>query len=73
VWAKQSEAQLLTAEVGIMGADLEKLSPVVRSYYITMQRQILERRGVITPENNNEAQRLVCGFEELLYPILCVL
>jgi hypothetical protein len=56
-----------------MGADLEKLSPVVRSYYITMERQILERRGVITPENNNEAQRLVCGFEELLYPILCVL
>jgi hypothetical protein len=55
VRAKQSEAQLLTAEVGIMGADLEKLSPTVRSYYIMMQRQILERRGVISPENNDGA------------------
>jgi hypothetical protein len=55
VRAKQSESQLLTTEDGIMGADLEKLSPVVRSYYIMMQRQILERRGVITPENNNGA------------------
>jgi hypothetical protein len=55
VMAKQSEAQLLTAEVGIMGADLEKLSPTVRSYYIMMQRQILERRGVISPENNDGA------------------
>ncbi|TVU34330.1 hypothetical protein EJB05_16161, partial [Eragrostis curvula] len=55
VRAKQSEAQLLTAEVGIMGADLEKLSPAVRSYYIMMQHQILVRRGVITPENNDEA------------------
>jgi hypothetical protein len=53
VRAKQSEAQLLTTKVGIMGADLDKLSPAVRSYYITMQRQILECRGVITPENNN--------------------
>jgi hypothetical protein len=52
---KQSEAQLLTAEVDIMGADLEKLSPAIKSYYITMQRQILERRCVITPENNNGA------------------
>jgi hypothetical protein len=55
VRAKQSETQFLTAEVGIIGADLEKLSPVVRSYSITMQCQIMERRGVITPENNNGA------------------
>ncbi|KAK3119991.1 hypothetical protein QOZ80_9AG0679130 [Eleusine coracana subsp. coracana] len=55
VRAKQSEAQLLTAEVGIMGADLEKLSRAVRAYYIMMQRQILERRGVITPDNNDGA------------------
>jgi hypothetical protein len=55
VMAKQSEAQLLTAEVGIMGENLEKLSPIVRSYYIMMQRQILERRGVIRPENNDGA------------------
>jgi hypothetical protein len=37
VRAKQSEAQLLIAEVGIMGADLDKLSPTVRSHYIMMQ------------------------------------
>lgn len=53
VRARQSEAQLLTAEVGIMGAYLEKLSPAVKAYYIMMQRQILERRGIITPENND--------------------
>jgi hypothetical protein len=70
---KQSEAQLLTAEVGIMGANLEKLSHAVRSYYIMMQRQILEHRGVITSENNNGAYRLVYVFEELLYLVLCVL
>lgn len=55
VRAKQSEAQLLTAEVGIMGADLSKLSASVRSYYLLMQRQIMERRGVTNPENNDDA------------------
>jgi hypothetical protein len=50
---KQSEAQLLTAEVGIMGADLGKLSPQVRLYYVAMQRQILERRGIHLPPNND--------------------
>jgi hypothetical protein len=55
VGVKQSETHLLTTEVGIMGADLEKLSPAVRSNYITMQHQILERRGIITPGNNNGA------------------
>jgi len=50
---KQSEAQLLTAEVGIMGADLEKLAPQVRAYYVAMQRQIMERRGIYSPPNND--------------------
>ncbi|WVZ92516.1 hypothetical protein U9M48_038573 [Paspalum notatum var. saurae] len=50
---KQSEAQLLTAEVGIMGADLDKLAPQVRLYYAAMQRQILERRGINMPPNND--------------------
>jgi hypothetical protein len=53
--AKQSEAQLLTAELGIMGADLDKLSPSVRAYYVAMQQQIMERRGIITPHNNDAA------------------
>lgn len=53
--AKQSEAQLLTAELGIMGADLDKLSPTVRAYYIAMQQQIMERRGIVIPHNNDEA------------------
>jgi len=50
---KQSEAQLLTAEVGIMGADLDKLAPQVRLYYAAMQRQILQRRGINMPPNND--------------------
>jgi hypothetical protein len=55
VRAKQSEAQLLTAELGIMGADLDKLSPHVRSYYITMQQQIMKRRGIGSSQNSDGA------------------
>ncbi|XP_025801574.1 glutathione S-transferase T3-like [Panicum hallii] len=55
VRAKQSEAQLLTAELGIMGADLDKLSPQVRSYYITMQQEIMKRRGIGTSQNSDGA------------------
>jgi hypothetical protein len=55
VRAKQSEAQLLTTELGIMGADLDKLSPQVRSYYITMQQEIMKRRGIGTSQNSDGA------------------
>jgi hypothetical protein len=52
--AKQAEAQLLTAEAGIMAIDLEKVAPHFKDYYIGMQRQIMECRG-FTPSNNNNS------------------
>ena len=44
---KQTEAQLITAEIDIMGADLEKLAPNVKAYYLAMQAEILKRRGIM--------------------------
>ena len=44
---KQTEAQLITAEIGIKGADLEKLAPNVKAYYLAMQAEILKRRGIM--------------------------
>lgn len=41
----ESEAQLLNSEAGIMSMDVDKLAPHVRTYYIGMQKQIMERRG----------------------------
>jgi outer membrane lipopolysaccharide assembly protein LptE/RlpB len=34
--AKQAEAQLLTAEAGIMAVDVEKVAPHLKNYYIGM-------------------------------------
>jgi hypothetical protein len=51
--AKQTEAQLLTAEAGIMVVDLEKVAPHLKDYYIGMQREIMERRGFKSSSSNN--------------------
>ncbi|KAJ1277458.1 hypothetical protein BS78_04G005700 [Paspalum vaginatum] len=42
---KQVEAKLITAEAGIMAIDIQTVPPYMKSYYIGMQRQIMERRG----------------------------
>jgi hypothetical protein len=48
--AKQAEAQLLSAEAGIMAIDIDKVAPHLKNYYIGMQRQIMERRGFATSD-----------------------
>jgi hypothetical protein len=48
--AKQAEAQLLSAEAGIMAIDIDKVTPHLKNYYIGMQRQIMERRGFATSD-----------------------
>jgi hypothetical protein len=50
---KQSEAQLLTAEIGIMGADLEKHAPNVKAYYLAMQAEIMKRKGIRSPTSSD--------------------
>jgi hypothetical protein len=49
---KESEAQLISAESGIMSIDIEKVPPHLKNYYLGMQRLIMERRGFISPSNN---------------------
>lgn len=51
---KQTEAQLISAETGIMSIDIEKVPSYQKSYYLGMQRQILERRGFTTPSSNDD-------------------
>jgi hypothetical protein len=45
---RQTEAQLLTTEAGIMFIDLEKVPPYLKAYYIGMQKQIMQCRGFNT-------------------------
>ena len=42
---KESEAQLISAESGIMSIDIEKVPPYLKDYYLGMQMQIMKRRG----------------------------
>ncbi|KAF0930215.1 hypothetical protein E2562_030860 [Oryza meyeriana var. granulata] len=51
---KESEAQLISAESSIMSIDIEKVPPYLKNYYLGMQRQIMERRGFISPSNNED-------------------
>lgn len=51
---KESEAQLITAESSIMSIDIDKVPPHLKSYYVGMQRKIMERRGFISPSNNED-------------------
>jgi hypothetical protein len=51
--AKQAEAQLLSAEAGIMAIDIDKVAPHLKNYCIGMQCQIMERRGFATSGPKN--------------------
>ena len=51
---KESEAQLITAESSIISIDIEKVPPHLKNYYVGMQRQIMVRRGFISPSNNED-------------------
>ena len=51
---KETEAQLITAESSIMSIDIEKVPPHLKNYYVGMQRQIMVRRGFISPSNNED-------------------
>jgi hypothetical protein len=42
---RESEARLIAVEASIMGIDLEKVPPYLKTYYIEMQRDIMRRRG----------------------------
>jgi hypothetical protein len=61
--AKQAEAQLLSAEAGIMAIDIDKVAPHLKNYYIGMQRQIMERRGFPTSDPNDACVELLCVCE----------
>jgi hypothetical protein len=51
---KESEAQLISTESSIMSIDIEKVHPYLKNYYLGMRRQIMERRGFISPSNNKD-------------------
>ena len=51
---KQTEADLLSAECSIMSIDIEKVPPRLKNYYLGMQRKIMERRGFISPSDNED-------------------
>ena len=51
---KESEAHLISAESSIMSVDIEKVPLYLKNYYLGMQRQIMERRGFISPSNNED-------------------
>ena len=51
---KESEAQLISAESGIMSIDIEKVPPRLKNYYLGMQQKIMERRGFISPSDNED-------------------
>jgi hypothetical protein len=51
---KESEAQLISAKFGIMLVDIDKVPPQLKNYYVGMQRKIMERRGFISPSNNED-------------------
>ena len=52
---KEFEAQLISAESGIMSIDIEKVPPYLKDYYLGMQMQIMKRRGFTSPSApNNE-------------------
>ena len=51
---KESEAHLISAESSIMSVDIEKVPLYLKKYYLGMQWQIMERRGFISPSNNED-------------------
>jgi hypothetical protein len=51
---KQTEAQLISTGASIMSIDMEKVPPYLKSYYMVMQHQIMERRGFTSAPNNDD-------------------
>ena len=51
---KQTEADLMSAECSIMSIDIEKVPPRLKNYYLGMQQKIMERRGFISPSDNED-------------------
>ena len=43
---EQTKVDMLKAEAHFMGQDLDKLAPHLREYYLTIQREIMERHGI---------------------------
>jgi len=51
---EQTKVEMLKAEAHFMGQDLDKLAPHLREYYMSIQREIMERRG-IRPSSNGSS------------------
>ncbi|WVZ94769.1 hypothetical protein U9M48_040628 [Paspalum notatum var. saurae] len=43
---EHTKVEQLKAEAHFMGQDLDKLAPHLREYYMTIQREIMERHGI---------------------------
>ena len=43
---ENTKVEMLKAEAHFMGQDLDKLAPHLREYYLTIQREIMERHGI---------------------------
>ncbi|KAJ1283207.1 hypothetical protein BS78_03G110600 [Paspalum vaginatum] len=43
---QQNTVEMMKAEAHFMGQDVEKLAPHLREYYLTIQREIMERHGI---------------------------
>lgn len=50
---EQTKVEMMKAEAHFMGQDLDKLAPHLREYYMSMQREIMERRGIRAPSQGN--------------------
>ncbi|WVZ66062.1 hypothetical protein U9M48_015336 [Paspalum notatum var. saurae] len=45
---EQTKMEMMKTEAHFMGQDLDKLAPHLKEYYISIQRKIMERRGIIS-------------------------
>jgi hypothetical protein len=45
---EQTKVEMMKAEAHFMGQDLDKLAPHLKEYYMSIQREIMERRGIIS-------------------------
>ncbi|PUZ70727.1 hypothetical protein GQ55_2G257400 [Panicum hallii var. hallii] len=45
---EQTKVEMMKAEAHFMGQDLDKLAPHLKEYYKSIQREIMERRGIIS-------------------------
>jgi hypothetical protein len=50
---EQTKVEMMKAEAHFMGQDLDKLAPHLKEYYISIQREIMERRGIISSPSSS--------------------